>query len=84
MIERLQAEYPGFDVRQQIRMMQLWWEANPRKRKEPKGEYRFVIGWLNKEYAKACAVKFKPQEPVYTDKNGSKYIITPERFRQYL
>ena len=82
MVQRFESEYPGLDVKQQITMMKNWWAANPRRRKT--NEYRFVVNWLNANYAKACAVKFKPQEPVYTDKNGSRYIITPERFRQYI
>ena len=51
MIEHFIAIYPGLDVRQEIRNMQEWWAANPRRRK--KNEYRFVVGWLNRSHAKA-------------------------------
>jgi hypothetical protein len=82
MIEKFSADYPGLDVRQQIVMMQNWWAANPKRRK--KNEYRFAVNWLNAAYAKACVRQFTPASPVYRDQDGQRYIITPERSRQYI
>jgi hypothetical protein len=50
MIQRFETEYPSVDIRQEIKNMQNWWVANPKRRK--KNEYRFVINWLNASYAK--------------------------------
>ena len=88
MILRLEAEYPGFDVRQQVRMMKLWWGANPRKRKKTQqGTYKFVIHWLNSNYAKACSQTSRvtvAQQPIYRDNEGNRYTVTAERSRRYL
>jgi hypothetical protein len=51
MIERFIACYPGLDVRQEIRSMQEWWLANPRRHR--KNQYRFAVNWLNRSHAKA-------------------------------
>ena len=36
------------DVEQELRVMALWCEDNPKKRKTLKGVRRFVSGWLGK------------------------------------
>ena len=59
MIQRFEAEYPILDVRQLIRNMQNWWMANPKKRKQPAGEYKFVVNWLNAEYARVAAAQVR-------------------------
>jgi len=38
--------YPAIDVEQELRGMASWLEANPAKRKTPKGIKRFVNAWL--------------------------------------
>jgi len=38
--------YPAIDVDQEIRGMTAWLEANPSKRKTPRGIKRFVNSWL--------------------------------------
>jgi hypothetical protein len=57
MIERFIACYPGLDVRQEIRNMQEWWLANPRRRK--KSQYRFVVNWLNRSHAAALHAQIR-------------------------
>ena len=38
--------YPAVDVFQEIRAMESWLDANPKKRKTPAGVKRFVNSWL--------------------------------------
>ena len=38
--------YPAVDVFQELRAMESWLDANPAKRKTPKGIKRFVNSWL--------------------------------------
>jgi len=38
--------YPAVDVFQELRAMESWLDANPTKRKTPKGIKRFVNSWL--------------------------------------
>ncbi len=40
--------YPAVDVRQELRKMVGWLDANPSKRKTPKGVKRFINTWLSK------------------------------------
>jgi len=41
--------YPAVDVIQQLRAMNGWLNANPKKRKTKSGILRFVNGWLARE-----------------------------------
>lgn len=45
--------YPSVDIMQELRKMLGWLEANPDRRKTPKGIKRFVASWLAKEQSKA-------------------------------
>jgi len=40
----LKVNYPQFD--EEIRKMEMWYRANPKKRK--KNHYRFIVNWLNR------------------------------------
>lgn len=40
--------YPAVDVRQQLKAMKTWLDANPKNRKTPAGINRFIVGWLTK------------------------------------
>ena len=42
------ALYPAVDVDQELRSMLAWLEANPSRRKTPKGIKRFITNWLSK------------------------------------
>ena len=41
-------QYPYLDIEQELQKMAAWLDANPAKRKTPKGINRFVVNWLNK------------------------------------
>lgn len=41
--------YPNVDVKQQLRNMHGWLDANKPRRKTAKGINRFIVGWLSKE-----------------------------------
>lgn len=43
-----QRAYPDCDVHSEIAKMEVWLEANPAKRKTPKGIKRFCNAWLNR------------------------------------
>jgi len=43
-----QQAYKNIDVFQELDAMSCWCEANPSKRKTPRGIKRFVNAWLNK------------------------------------
>lgn len=43
---RWQQLYPAVDVFQELRAMEGWLDANPTKRKTPRGVKRFVNSWL--------------------------------------
>lgn len=47
-VELWRRTFPGVDVEQELRVMALWCEDNPKKRKTLKGVRRFVSGWLGK------------------------------------
>lgn len=44
--------YPAVDVRQELRNMAGWCDANPRKRKTRQGIKRFCVAWLAREQDK--------------------------------
>ena len=58
-IEYYESLYPACDVRQEFRKMIGWLDANPAKRKTPKGIKRFINAWLAKEQDKGGALKGK-------------------------
>jgi hypothetical protein len=45
-IDNWTAAYPGIDVRAELRKMAVWSDANPARRKTPKGIKRFIVNWL--------------------------------------
>lgn len=45
-LARLQERFPNIDVRSQCRMALAWLEANPGRRKTPRGMPRFLVNWL--------------------------------------
>ncbi len=44
--------YPAVDVRQELRRMKSWLDANPSRRKSKSGILRFATGWLAREQEK--------------------------------
>ena len=85
-VTELEQIYSPLDVRSEIAKMQLWADANPKRRKD--NWYRFVINWLNKAHAQAISARFERYSPksevVYRDQDGQRYVITAERSRRYL
>ena len=41
-----QKTYPAIDVHQELNAMESWLDANPTRRKTPKGIKRFINSWL--------------------------------------
>lgn len=51
------ATFPAVDVRQQLRAMVAWADANPAKRKTLRGSPAFVVRWLTREQDKPRRVE---------------------------
>ena len=47
--EKWEKMYPAVDVMQELRKMDGWLDANPKKRKTKNGIMRFINGWLARE-----------------------------------
>lgn len=71
-LENWQKLYPAVDVPQELRNMQGWSDANPRKRKTKTGIKRFINKWLADEQNKGGSGRFqvppKRFEPLPTSK----------------
>jgi hypothetical protein len=52
--------FPAVDVRQAIRQMQAWLDANPRKRKTRTGMKAFITNWLGREQNRGGNVRPMP------------------------
>lgn len=48
-ISKWEIAYPVVDVEQELRKMSAWLDANPTRRKTPRGIERFINNWLSKE-----------------------------------
>jgi len=46
--DRLREAHPDLDVLAELHKAAAWLEANPRRRKTPRGMSRFVAGWCNR------------------------------------
>ena len=44
--------FPAVDIVTELRKMQAWLSANPKRRKTKKGILRFIVNWLMKEQDK--------------------------------
>lgn len=62
-IAQWRIQFPGVSVDQQLRAMQAWLEANPTRRKTPRGMERFIVGWLSREQNRAPAPSSGPPPP---------------------
>lgn len=56
-VEALQSTFPAVDVKQELREMANWLEANPSNRKTDKGIKRFMHNWLGKAQDRAPRVE---------------------------
>ncbi len=54
-----QKAYPAIDVNQELNAMESWLDANPTRRKTPKGIKRFVNSWLARAQDKGGSPQVK-------------------------
>lgn len=59
--EKYVEAYPSVDVMQQIKIMALWCENNPTKRKTRRCAPSFITGWLNREQKSISDLKIKEE-----------------------
>lgn len=55
--------FPAVDVRQQLRAMRAWLNANPNKRKTSRGIKRFIVSWLDREQNRSRAATPRQGQP---------------------
>lgn len=66
--------YPAVDVRQELRKMIAWLEANPQRRKTRRGIDRFICTWLSREQDKGGRYRGGvPQEQVSVQQEKPEY-----------
>ena len=53
--DQLALAYPAADVKQELRKMVAWLEANPKRRPTARGMGRFMLTWIRKEHNEASA-----------------------------
>ncbi len=63
-VEEWMKLYPAVDVKQELRKMKGWLDANPSKRKTKKGILRFINNWLSKEQDRG-GYKARPSLPAF-------------------
>lgn len=74
-VDAWQGLYPACDVKQELRKMAGWLDANPANRKTERGIKRFVVNWLSREQDRAKTEK--PQNP--QKKRSAKFEYTQEQ-----
>lgn len=62
-IDEWQALYPAADVRQELRNMRGWLDANPTRRKTKSGIRRFINSWLARVQNAAGGAAFPRGQP---------------------
>jgi hypothetical protein len=74
-VETWQKLYPACDVKQELRKMAGWLDANPANRKTERGIKRFVVNWLSREQDRAKAEKpIRPKGKVKTDEYSQEQL----------
>jgi hypothetical protein len=63
--------YPGIHVRNELVRMKVWLDANPERRKTPKGIKRAIIRWLSRA---------QDQTPIGQPRNGAPNVRTNSNF----
>lgn len=64
--------YPAVDVMQELRKMNGWLDANPKKRKTKNGIMRFINGWLAREQDRGGSGRGRKQQTEGGAQNGSR------------
>lgn len=67
LVNEYQELYPAVDVKQQLRNMKGWCDANPTNRKTRTGIKRFINSWLSKEQNRGG--NYRPEQEKKTGKN---------------
>lgn len=67
-VAKYQQLYPGIDVRQQLRNIEGWCDANPTRRKTRNGARRFLNNWLSAEQNKGTKSS-DPSQKQYQHQN---------------
>lgn len=52
-VNQFKEVYPAVNVKEELKRMKIWMDANPRKRKTPRGIMRFVNLWLSRTQDRA-------------------------------
>jgi hypothetical protein len=67
--------YPAVDVKQELRKMAGWLDANPKNRKTINGIKKFIVNWLSREQDRAKAEKpTRPKGKVKTDEYSQEQL----------
>jgi len=64
MIDTWQDAYPAVDVKQELKQMRVWVDANPQNRKTRGGVKRFITNWLSKSQNRASHMGVRPDAQV--------------------
>lgn len=67
--------YPAVDIKQELRKMKGWLDANPTRRKTRRGVKRFVVNWLSRTQDQGGTPGYanKDKSEVYKQEQASRY-----------
>ena len=71
-----QKAYPAIDVYQELNAMESWLDANPTKRKTPRGIKRFVNSWLARAQDKGGSLQVKAKTTSSKNMNIEDKLVT--------
>jgi len=80
-VEQWAQLYPAVDVRQQLRNMSGWCDANRAKRKTRGGVERFIAGWLSREQDRGARPKSGGEKPQNQALEYTQRSYTPEQLQ---
>lgn len=80
-VEQWAQLYPAVDVRQQLRNMSGWCDANRAKRKTRGGVERFIAGWLAREQDRGARPKSGGEKPQNQALEYTQRSYTPEQLQ---
>ena len=80
-VEQWAQLYPAVDVRQQLRNMAGWCDANRAKRKTRGGVERFIAGWLAREQDRGARPKSGGEKPQNQALDYTQRSYTPEQLQ---
>ena len=74
-LEQYESIYPGVNVPQELRRMDSWCRANPRRLK--RNWNRFILNWLGKTHRDLLAVQTREAVRVYRSRQESRVGTGP-------